>query len=183
MKNFFFILVLITLTSCVSTIERLDGIPKANPFKKIEDSSQYIGDWSLSIDDDPFDGKIYYSTVFAESGSGSITIITDQKGRRNYINYRNGDSFMCGKDGQILNDFLVKLKFYKNDTDEEYATSITMKLINGNVFYKNMMSRKDFIDLLNYYDRVAIGTMDSCGTKITKRFKIEGTTHLIPFEE
>ena len=90
---------------------------------------------------------------------------------------------MCGKDGQILNDFLVKLKFYKNDTDEEYATSITMKLINGNVFYKNMMSRKDFIDFLNYYDRVAIGTMDSCGTKITKRFKIEGTTHLIPFEE
>ena len=90
---------------------------------------------------------------------------------------------MCGKDGQILNDFLVKHKFYKNDTDEEYATSITMQLMRGSVFYKNMRSRKDYIDLLNYYDRVAIGTMDSCGKKITKWFKIEGTTHLIPFEE
>ena len=64
-------------------MEQLDGKPKVNPYNKIEDSSQYIGNWSLSIGNELFDRKIYYSSVYAEYDAGSISILTDAAGGRN----------------------------------------------------------------------------------------------------
>ena len=184
MRNLTLFLTVIFLTSFVSMIEQLDGKPKVNPFNKIEDSSQYMGDWSLRIDNDPFDGKTYYSRVYAEYGSGSITVITDAEGRRNYINYRNGDGYICGNYSQYGSSLGVQHIFSKKDTDEEYKTNIGFSLSDSNAILISMLgSGTNYINLLNYYDKVVIRTKDTCGNQVTRSFQIEGTTHLIPCEE
>ena len=165
-------------------IQQLDGKPKVNPFNKIEDNSEYKGDWRLSIDNDPFDGKKYYSRVSAEYASGSISVITDAEGRRNYINYRNGDGYICSNYSQYGSSLGVEHIFSKKDTDEEYKTNIGFSLSKSNAILISMLgSGTNYISLLNYYDKVVIRTKDTCGNQVTRSFQIEGTTHLIPFEE
>ena len=106
------------------------------------------GDWKTLIYDDEFDGKKIQSIVFPVSGGGSYKIITDTNGIRNYINYSNGDGYICGT----------------------YS-------INAEHIFKNDFSHNPAIVFqgeINEYQEISIETVKSKTAKIAAHLKEKG---------
>ena len=172
------------LSSCASFIEELDGKPKVNPFNKIEDSSTYLGKWDLYKRNDQFDGKKYYSRVYSTFGGGIFTVITDFDGRRNYINYINGDSYVCGNYSEYGSGLTVQHIFSMDSGGDEVRKDMYFSVsTNAQILIEMLGSDTSYIKLLNNYDRLTIRTKDSCGSSIIRTFDIKGTTHLVPYIE
>ena len=184
MKYFILLGSIIFLTSCATLVHELGGVPKKNFFDIIEDLTTNSGDWEISTMEDPFDGEIIFSRVYAENMGGSIAVITDSEGRRNRINYQNGDSYICGSNDTYSNNLSADLVLTKNSSDEKKKISFNMGVSTGGGSLLLFGSNCDwFIGLMNEYDKVTIRTYDKCGDQITRTFNIEGTTHLVPYEE
>ena len=183
MKRFLLLILTTLLISCVAFIEELDGKPKVNPFSKIEDSSSYQGDWDLFIRNNQFDGKKYYSRVYGRFG-GIFTVITDFDGRRNYINYINGDSYICGNYSEYGSGLTVEHIFSMSAGGGEVRKNMYFSVSDSaKILIEMLGSDTSYIDLLNNYDKLTIRTKDSCGSSIINTFNIKGTTHLVPYAE
>ena len=184
MKYFILLGSIIFLTSCATLVHELGGVPNKNTFDIIEDLTTNSGNWKTIKLEDPFDGEEIYSSVSAEFGSGEITVITDSEGRRNIINYRNGDGYICGSNDTYSNNLSAALVLTKNSSDEKKKISFNMAVSSsGNALILFGSNCDWFIELMNEYDAVTIRTNDKCGEQKTKTFNIEGTTHLVPYEE
>ena len=184
MNRLFFLVFIFLLSSCASFIEELDGKPKVNPFDKVEDSSDYQGEWDLYIRNDQFDGKKYYSRVRSIFGGGIFTVITDFDGRRNYINYINGDSYICGNYSEYGSGLTVEHIFSMSAGGNEVRKNMYFSVSNNaQILIEMLGSDTSYIDLLNNYDKLTVRTKDSCGSSIINVFNIRGTTHLVPYVE
>ena len=152
-------------------------VPTENPFNIIErDNYSNNEDWKTRIIDDEFDGRSIISIVYPTSGSGFYKIITDENGIRNYINYSNGDGYVCGY------YYVSGQHIFKKDTGEEYRYNFNYQLSDGSdilILMDPGPGEGKIIHALNNYDEMLIRTTDICGSTITKRFNIRGTTHII----
>mgnify|MGYP006109761497 FL=1 len=168
------------LKLCALTIFFVSGcvtVPTENPFTVlVRDDFSKNGDWKTLIYDDEFDGKEIQSIVFPVSGGGSYKIITDTNGIRNYINYSNGDGYICGT-------YSINAEhIFKKENGEEYRYDFPYSLSTSRDTLISMNpSAEDgkVIHSLNNYDEMIIRTTDTCGSTITRRFEIKGTTHII----
>ena len=178
MKNKFVLLIFFTyLCSCSS-------LPEINPFIVLdrENMSSY-GDWYTSISDDPFDGKEIMSMV-TTSGDASYRVYTDSGLRRNFINYRNGDGYICTSiysgTYTMLKPIIVQHLFVK-DTGEEYRVNASYAVSKNReaLVLMNLGTQEgQLIYNLNNYDKMILRTRDECGNQVTNSFDIKGSTHL-----
>jgi len=165
-----FALTILLVSGCVT-------VPTENPFTVLErDDFSKNEDWTTLIYDNEFDGQKIQSIVYPVLGGGFYKIITDKNGIRNYINYSNGDGYICG-DYSIYAEHI-----FKKENGEEYRYNFSYSLSTSRDTLITMNPGPEdgkIIHSLNNYDEMIIRTTDTCGSTITRRFEIRGTTHII----